>query len=120
MASRTGLKHKRDTESLQWMDMETRKATALCECALSSAWGWQSSQVREKGNGQLRSPIVSVPGFLIRKIKWKVPSTDRWEPHVARPLSTFWAFFTLVSAAGTTQQGIHHPEDPWRGRMAAS
>ena len=28
---------------------------------------------------------MSVPGFLIRKSKWKVPSAHRWEPHVVRP-----------------------------------
>ena len=28
---------------------------------------------------------MSVPGFLIRKSKWKVPSADKWEPHVVRP-----------------------------------
>ena len=95
-------------------------ATALCGSALSSAWGWQSSQVRANGNGQLRSPTVSVPGFLIRKNKWKVPSTHTWEPHGVRPLSAFWAFFTLMCAAGTAQLGIHHPEDPWRALMAAS
>jgi len=102
-----------------WVRRQGR-ATALCENALSSAWGWQSSQVREKGNGQQRSPTVSVPGFLIRKSKWKVPSPDRWEPHSVRPLSAFWALFTLVSAAGTAQQGICHPGDPWRADMAAS
>ena len=63
---------------------------------------------------------MSVPGFLIRKSKWKVPSTDRWKPHVVRPLSPLGALFTSVSAAGAAQQGIHHPEDPWRGHMAAS
>ena len=94
--------------------------TALCESALSSAWGWQSSQVRVSANGQQRSPTVSVPGFLIRKSKWKVPSTDRWNPHVVRPLSPLGALFTLVSAAGTAQQGIRHPGHPWRAQMAAS
>ena len=62
---------------------------------------------------------MSVPGFLIRKSKWKVPSTHTWEPIVVEPLSTFWAFFTLVSAAGTAQQGIHQLGDPWRAQMAA-
>ena len=35
-------------------------------------------------------------------------------------LSIFWAFFTPVSAAGTEQQDIWHPGDPWRAQMAAS
>ena len=58
--------------------------------------------------------------LLIRKSKWKVPYTESWELHAVEHLSTFWAFFTPVSAAGTAQQGIHHPEDPWRGHMAVS
>jgi len=49
-----------------WMRRQGR-ATALCESALNSAWGWQSSQVRANGNGKLRRATVSVPGFLIRK-----------------------------------------------------
>jgi len=96
------------------------RATAHCESALSSARGWQSSQVRMNGNAQQRRTTVSVPGFLIRKSKWKVPSTDRWNPHVVRPLSPLGALFTLVSAAGTAQQGIRHPGHPWRAQMAAS
>ena len=66
----------------------------VCESALSSAWGWQSSQVRANRNS-----------FLIRKCKWKVPSTHTWEPHVVRPLSPLGTFFTPVSGAGTAQQG---------------
>ena len=102
-----------------WMRRQGR-VTALCESALSSAWGWQSSQVRANGDGQQRRPTESVPGFLIRKSKWKEPSTGRWELHAVEPLPTFWAFFTLVSYAGIAQQGIHHPEHPWKGYMAAS
>jgi len=90
------------------------RVTASCEGALSSAWAWQNSQITANGNGQQRSPTVTVPVFLIRKSKWKVPCTDRWEPHVLRPLSPLGTFFTPVSAAGTAQQGIRHPGDPWR------
>jgi len=61
-----------------WMRRQGR-ATALCGSALSSAWGWQSSQVRVNGNGQQRRPTVSIPGFLISKSMWKMFSTDRWE-----------------------------------------
>ena len=78
------------------------RATAPCGSALSSAWGWQSSQVRANGNGQQRSPAMSVPGFLIRKSKWKVPSTDRWEPHVVRPCPYFGPFSLQY-----LQQGQH-------------
>ena len=79
-------------------------ATALCESALSSAWAWQSSQVRANGDGQQRRPTESVPG---------------WKPHVVRPLSMFWAFFTSVSAVGTALKDISIPGDPWRVQMAA-
>ena len=96
------------------------RAAALCESALSSSWGWWNNQVRVNGNGKQRRPVVSVPGFLIRKSKWKVPSAERWEPRVVRPLFLFSAFFTPVSASGTAQQGMHHPEDPWRAQLAAS
>jgi len=72
------------------------------------------------GSGQQRSPTVPVPGFLFKKSKRKVPSTDRWKPHVVRPLSPLGALFSLVSAAGTAQQGLCHPGHPWRGHMAAS
>ena len=77
-----------------WMRRQGR-ATALCESALSSAWGWQSSQVREKGNGQPRSPTVPVLGFLIRKSMWKMYSTDRWSLMLSGPCPHFGPFSSL-------------------------
>ena len=55
MASKAGLQHKRDTESLRWMDEETRKGdcplwecTELClgmaEQPGQSEWKWQTEE----------------------------------------------------------------------------
>ena len=101
------------------MGDEIRKSDcALWECTELCLGMESNSGNKQKGNSEQRSPRVSVPGLLIRKSKWKVFSTGRWELHAVERMSTFWAFFTPVSAAGTAQQGIHHPEDPWRGHMA--
>ena len=103
------------------MGDEIRKSDcALWECTELCLGMESNSGNKQKGNSEQRSPTVSVPGFLIRKSKWKVPSTGRCELHAVEPVSTFWAFFTHVSAAGTAQQGIHHPEGPWRGHLAVS
>ena len=103
------------------MGDEIRKSDCpLWECTELCLGMGSNSGNKLKGNSEQRSPTGSVPGFLIRKSKWKVPSTDSWEPHGVRPLSALWAFFTLVSAAGTAQKDICYPEDPWRAQMAAS
>ena len=47
------------------------QAAALCESALSSAWGWQRNQLRTDGNGLKRRLAASVPCFLNRKSKRK-------------------------------------------------
>ena len=102
------------------MGDEIRKSDcALWECTELCLGMESNSGNKQKGNSEQRSPAVSVPGFLIRKSKWKVPSTGRWEPHVVRPFSPLGALFTLVCAAGTAQQGIHEPGDPWRAQMTA-
>ena len=60
---------------------------------------------------------MSVPGFLIRKSKWKVPSTHTWEPHVIRPLSTFWAFSLLCLQQGQHGRAYTNQEIPGEHRL---
>ena len=103
------------------MGDEIRKSDcALWECTELCLGMESNSGNKQKGNSEQRSPTVSVPGFLIRKSKWKVPSTDRWKPHVVRPLSPLGALFTVVFSARTALQAIHHPGHPWRAQMVAS
>ena len=120
MASTTGLQHKGETEFLWWMDEETRKGNCpLWECnELCLGMAEQPGQSKWKWPTEEPSNVCSwLPD---QKEQVKSAIYRQMGASCCQALSIFWAFFTPVSAAGTAQQGIWHPGDPWRAQMAAS